>query len=159
MLFAHSFSCLPVQHALKSHCRNWAPFCLDQNCSAENDAGAKKPNPFPSPTPLSTFLKRFGVRINLPHHSAPQQAGQEATYLLFKPQACWLQSIGARNPPTLNVPGAPCKASLGLEGHYQFPLLGPGGLSQTPKCPILSEKPLAQIHQWVNLLLRSILLL
>lgn len=42
VLFAHSFSCLSVQHTCKSHCRNWALFCLNQNCTAEKGVGAKK---------------------------------------------------------------------------------------------------------------------
>lgn len=59
MLFAHSFSCLSVQHTCKSHCRNWALFCLNQNCTAEKGVGAKK-SLFPSPTPLNLFLRSLG---------------------------------------------------------------------------------------------------
>lgn len=40
VLFAHSFSCLSVQHTCKSHCRNWAFYCLNQNCTAEKGVGA-----------------------------------------------------------------------------------------------------------------------
>lgn len=60
VLFAHSFSCLSVQHTCKSHCRNWALFCLNQNCTAEKGVGAKKKKSVSFPHTSESIFEEFG---------------------------------------------------------------------------------------------------